>query len=60
MKLISIDHNAGTFSVENNGKTYSGSFTTFGGFVTAKNLTGDKASIADRFKIELFLNDEIL
>jgi hypothetical protein len=60
MKLISINYYTSTFTVENDGKSYNGSFDMTGGFVTVSNVTGDKVNMPLTFKIELFLTSEIL
>lgn len=60
MKLLSINYCNSTFSVENNGEVYTGSFGTCGGFVIVTNLTGYKANLPLKFRIEHFLYDIIL
>lgn len=60
MKLLSINYCNSTFYVENNGEVYTGSFGTCGGFVIVTNLTGYKANLPLKFRIETFLYDIIL
>lgn len=60
MKLLSINYCNSTFSVESNGEVYTGSFGTYGGFVTVTNLIGHRANLPLKFRIEHFLYEIIL